>query len=280
MDDSAAVLEGVDHGPHAEREEYNTEQSEPAGGICCHETACVEQPSKIGPGTRVGPYAHVKAGAIVGAGCQIGRNVVVAPTAVVGDGVVIGSGVTVEDGVALGDGVYCGPGVVFAPVMHARSERAKSASPPPKLPAPVRAGGALPLKPPEAAPDSPRPIVVQEGATLEANATVFGGTTIGVCAVVTAGSVVRGDVPGYAVMTGVPASRTGWLCRCGRRELDFCSNLQTRCPICGRCYQYAGKAGAKEYSPEEERRSRKADLYEAERRYVASITPATVSRSH
>ncbi len=97
------------------------EGSDMAAGVWCHETACVEQPSTVGPGTRIGAYSHVMAGATVGSGCQIGRNVVIAPTAVVGDNVVIGHNVVVEDGVVIEDEVVCGPGVVFATIRLPRA---------------------------------------------------------------------------------------------------------------------------------------------------------------
>ncbi len=84
-------------------------------GELWHETACVEQPSIVGPGTRIGPYAHVVGGATVGSGCRIGRNVVIAATAVVGDNVTIGHNVVVEDGVVFEDDVVCAPGWSLQP---------------------------------------------------------------------------------------------------------------------------------------------------------------------
>lgn len=48
-------------------------------------------------------------------------------------------------------------------------------------------------------------IVVEEGAWLATNVTVLGPCRIGKHAVVAAGSLVRSDVPAYAVVAGVPA---------------------------------------------------------------------------
>ncbi len=48
--------------------------------------------------------------------------------------------------------------------------------------------------------------LVRRGATIGANATIVCGITIGRYAFIAAGAVVRGDVPDYAFMLGVPAA--------------------------------------------------------------------------
>ena len=50
-----------------------------------------------------------------------------------------------------------------------------------------------------------RPIRIGRDVWLGANAIILSGVTIGDGAVVAAGAVVRGDVPDYAVVAGVPA---------------------------------------------------------------------------
>jgi UDP-2-acetamido-3-amino-2,3-dideoxy-glucuronate N-acetyltransferase len=234
-----------------------------SAGVWCHETACVDQPSTIGPGTSIGPHVHIMAGASIGAKCQIGRNVVVASTAVIGDGVVIGHNVVVEDGVRLDAGVFCGPGVVFATLTKPRSDRLNE-----QLPSPAGTGAAELLPSPygrgaggEGSSDSrAKPIVVRQGATLGANATILGGLTVYDFAMVGAGAVVTHDAPRYAVMTGVPARQTGWLCRCTEHRLSFSGSLTVSCPACHRRYQM-GHPGPKEFSPEEERTRHKAACF-------------------
>ena len=56
---------------------------------------------------------------------------------------------------------------------------------------------------------------VARGVTIGANATILCGVTIGTFAMIGAGAVVNRDVEPHAIMTGVPARRTGWACRCG-----------------------------------------------------------------
>ena len=192
-----------------------------------HETALVEQPSTIGPRTRIGRFAHVKPGATIGADCDLGQNVVIGSTAVIGDGVKIGNNVVVDDGVVLEDGVFCGPGVVFATVVKPRSECLDACE--------------------------RQPIVVRRGASLGANATIVGGSTVGEFAMVGAGTVVTGYVCRYAVVAGVPAREIGWLCRCTKTALNFETVSVNKCPACGRHYRLQFHHGLSEFSPEEER---------------------------
>lgn len=50
-----------------------------------------------------------------------------------------------------------------------------------------------------------RPVIINEGAWIGANVTVCSGVTIGKNAVVGANSVVKDNIPDYAVAAGVPA---------------------------------------------------------------------------
>src|SRR5918998_491603 len=70
-----------------------------------------------------------------------------------------------------------------------------------------------------------------------AGSTVVGGATRGRYCFVGAGALVRGDVPDYARMLGVPAVRKGWMSRHGHRltERDGEGNLV--CPESGWRYK-------------------------------------------
>ncbi|MEQ8663280.1 MAG: oxidoreductase, partial [Gammaproteobacteria bacterium] len=73
---------------------------------------------------------------------------------------------------------------------------------------------------------------VRRGATLGANCTVICGVTIGAYAMIGAGAVVTRDVPDFALVTGMPARRVGWVSHSGDRLGD-----DLTCPMSGRRYR-------------------------------------------
>lgn len=156
-----------------------------------HETAIVDAGAQIGAGTRIWHWVHVSAGARIGAGCSLGQNVFVGNRVVIGDRVKIQNNVSVYDNVTLEDDVFCGPSMVFTNVYNPRAAVERK--------------------------HEYRDTVVRRGATLGANCTIVCGVTIGRYAFVGAGSVVKGDVPDFALMVGVPARRIGWMSRHGER---------------------------------------------------------------
>jgi UDP-2-acetamido-3-amino-2,3-dideoxy-glucuronate N-acetyltransferase len=168
-----------------------------------HPTAVIDRGAHIGPGTKVWHFSHVMAGARVGARCVLGQNVFVAATAVIGDGCRIQNNVSVYDGVVLEDDVFVGPSAVFTNVRNPRAAVSRKAE--------------------------MQPTSVSRGATIGANATIVCGVRIGEYAFVAAGAVVTRNVPRHAVVAGVPARRTGWICRCGERGL----RRGRPCPACG-----------------------------------------------
>jgi len=169
-----------------------------------HSTAVVDAGARIGAGTKVWHFCHVMAGARVGARCVLGQNVFVAATAVVGSGCRIQNNVSIYDGVVLGDDVFVGPSAVFTNVRNPRAAVARKAM--------------IAATP------------VGRGATIGANATIVCGVRIGDYAFVAAGAVVTHNVASHAVVAGVPARRTGWICRCGdrmgRRPLKTCARCK------------------------------------------------------
>ena len=74
-----------------------------------HESAYVDQPSRIGKGTKVWHFAHILKDCDIGAGCSIGQNVMIGPDVKVGDGCKIQNNVALYNGVELEEGVFCGP---------------------------------------------------------------------------------------------------------------------------------------------------------------------------
>ena len=107
--------------------------------------------------------------------------------------------VSVYDNVILEDDVFCGPSMVLTNVHNPRAAIIRK--------------------------EEYRTTLVRKGAALGANCTVVCGVTIGHYAFVGAGAVVNKDVPGYALMVGVPARQIGWMSEYGE-QLDLPLNGQ------------------------------------------------------
>lgn len=156
-----------------------------------HPSAYIDEPCAIGAGTKIWHFCHVMADARIGERCVLGQNVLVANNVMIGNNVKIQNNVSVYTGVELEDDVFCGPACVFTNVINPRSQIVRHSQ--------------------------YQRTLVRRGATIGANATIVCGTTIGRYAFIGAGAVVRGDVPDYALMLGVPAVQKGWMSRHGHR---------------------------------------------------------------
>ena len=156
-----------------------------------HESSFVDAGAQVGPDTKIWHFCHVMPGAVIGERCSLGQNVVVMNGVRIGANVKIQNNVSVYEGVELEDDVFCGPSMVFTNVINPRSA--------------VSRRGEY------------QRTLVRRGATLGANATIVCGVTIGEYAFVGAGAVVTSDVPAYALVTGVPARRAGWMSAAGHR---------------------------------------------------------------
>ena len=176
-----------------------------------HESAYVDQPCEIGDRTKIWHFCHVSADAKIGNGCILGQNVFVAGDVKIGNNVKIQNNVSLYTGVELEDDVFCGPSCVFTNVINPRSQIIRHSQ--------------------------YQRTLVRRGVSIGANATIVCGATIGRYAFIAAGAVVRGDVPDYALMAGVPAVRKAWMSRHGFRleKKDADGNLV--CPESGWRYQ-------------------------------------------
>ena len=176
-----------------------------------HESAYVDEPCEIGAGTKIWHFSHVQQRAKIGERCILGQNVNVANDVRIGNNVKIQNNVSIYTGVELEDDVFCGPSCVFTNVINPRSQIVRHSQ--------------------------YQRTLVRRGATLGANSTIVCGATIGRYAFIGAGAVVRGDVPDYALMLGVPARRKGWMSRHGHRleQQDADGNLV--CPESGWRYR-------------------------------------------
>jgi UDP-2-acetamido-3-amino-2,3-dideoxy-glucuronate N-acetyltransferase len=178
-------------------------------GYFAHESSYVDDGATIGAGTKIWHFCHVLPGAVIGARCNLGQNVVVMNGTRLGDNVKVQNNVSIYEGVTLEDDVFCGPSCVFTNVVNPRSHVSRKAE--------------------------YQATLVRRGATIGANATVVCGATLGEYCFIGAGAVVRGEVPAFALMVGVPARRVGWMCQCGVRLL-LADDLAA-CAACGARYR-------------------------------------------
>jgi predicted dehydrogenase/acetyltransferase-like isoleucine patch superfamily enzyme len=177
--------------------------------VTIHESAYVDARVRIGEGTRIWHFSHVLSDVTLGRDVNVGQNVVIGPRVTIGSNVKIQNNVSVYEGVTIEDGVFCGPSCVFTNVTNPRAEIERKSE--------------------------FRPTRVRRGATIGANATILCGHTLGEYCFVAAGAVVTTDVPAFALWSGVPGRRTGWVSHAGHRL-----GPDLVCPETGRRYREVG----------------------------------------
>ena len=134
--------------------------------------------TRIGKNTRVWQFAVVFDGAVIGENCNICAHTLVENGVTVGNNVTIKSGVFLWEGTVVADNVFIGPNATFTNDVMPRSK---------------------------VYPEAFSGIIIKQGASIGANATILPGVIIGEQAIVGAGAVVVYDVPDRAVVVGNPA---------------------------------------------------------------------------
>lgn len=132
----------------------------------------------IGDRTKVWQFVVILPDAVIGQDCNICSHCLIENNVVIGDRVTIKSGVQIWDGVRLEDDVFIGPNVTFTNDMFPRSKIYPDAFPETRI---------------------------MKGASIGANATILPGITVGLNAMIGAGSVVIKNVPDNVVVAGNPA---------------------------------------------------------------------------
>lgn len=177
-----------------------------------HEKAIVET-NAIGRGTRVWAFVHILKNARIGRDVNICDYCFIENNVIIGNNVTIKSGVYLWDGITIEDDIMIGPAAVFTNDRWPRSKNSNYHQ---------------------------EKIVLKTGSSIGANATILPGITIGLHALVGAGSVVTRDVPNFALVYGNPAAFKGYICICGQKLVTSSSRITC---ICGRAYKYDRRLG-------------------------------------
>ncbi len=168
--------------------------------IKIHPSADV-QSGKIGEGTVIWQNCVVLENAKIGKNCNINFNVFIENDVIIGDNVTIKPGVQIWDGLRIGNGVFIGPNATFTNDLVPRSKHY---------------------------PDKFAHTIIEDGASIGANATILAGVTIGAYAMIGAGSVVTKNVRPFTLWYGNPAVHKGFVTRSG---VVLARNLQDKIGI-------------------------------------------------
>lgn len=142
------------------------------------------QTKNIGIDTRIWQYSVILSKAKIGKNCNICAHTLIENDVVLGNNVTVKSGVFIWDGITVQDNVFIGPNVTFTNDKHPRSKQY---------------------------PEEFLRTIIEEGASIGANATILPGIKIGKNALVGAGAVVTKDVPESAIVIGNPAFIKGYM---------------------------------------------------------------------
>lgn len=180
-----------------------------------HATAEVSDRAAIGDGSQVWHNAQIREGAILGANCIVGKGVYIDFDVRIGDAVKIQNRASIYHGTTIENGVFVGPHVVFTNDMRPRAIN------------------------PDGTPKGQEDWVVGEtvvraGASIGASSVILPGITIGLFALIGAGTVVTRNVPDHGLVVGNPGRLIGYVCACaGRLRVD---GDRAVCGECGRDY--------------------------------------------
>ncbi len=148
------------------------------------------QSTTIGENTTIWQFCVVLKEAKIGKNCNISAHCFVERDVIIGDNVTIKSGVQIWDGIHLEDNVFIGPNVTFTNDFLPRSKQY---------------------------PKEFLKTVIKQNASIGANSTIIGGITIGISAMIGAGSVVTKNIANNTLVYGNPASFKAYICDCGQK---------------------------------------------------------------
>src|SRR5437867_4535435 len=169
-----------------------------------HSTADVSPDATIGEGSQIWHWVQVREGARIGRDCRIGKDAYIDADVGVGDRCKVQNFATIYNGVTIGNRVFIGPHVCFTNDLYPRADSSDW---------------------------DVTPTIVEDGASIGANATILCGIRIGRRAMVAAGAVVTKDVLPHSLVAGVPARAVGRVCQ-SSRPLD----AKMRCAHDGKAF--------------------------------------------
>jgi len=161
--------------------------------IFVHPSATVASSAKLGAGTKVWINVQIRENASIGENCIVSKDVYIDHAVVIGDRCKIQNSVSIYHGVSIGNDVFVGPNSCFT---NDRIPRAFNTD------------------------WKVTPTMIQDGASIGANATIICGITIGEFSMIAAGSVVTHDVEPFTLVMGNPARPVARIDKAGNKIGD------------------------------------------------------------
>jgi UDP-2-acetamido-3-amino-2,3-dideoxy-glucuronate N-acetyltransferase len=158
--------------------------------IFIHPSSEVHETATIGEGTKIWNWTKIRENASIGSNCKIGQCSYIDKDVNIGKNCKIQNGVSVYTGVIIGDDVLIGPNVTFTNDRHPRAHNKDW-----KI----------------------LETIVEEGASIGANATIVCGVRLGKHCMIAAGAIVTKNVPSHALMAGLPARQIDYVTIMGKR---------------------------------------------------------------
>jgi acetyltransferase-like isoleucine patch superfamily enzyme len=145
--------------------------------VFIHSHALCES-DQIGNGTRIWAFVHIMPGVVIGSDCNVCDHVYIESGVTIGNRVTIKSGVQLWETTVIEDDVFIGPNVTFTNNKWPKSKD------------PFRVHQHL---------------LIRQGASIGANATILPGLELGRNCFIGAGAVVTKSVPDNTLVIGNPA---------------------------------------------------------------------------
>jgi len=153
-----------------------------------HKSAEV-QTDTIGEDTVIWQFCVILENAKIGSNCNINFNVFIENDVIIGNNVTIKSGVQLWNGLRIGNNVFIGPNATFTNDLLPRSKQYL---------------------------ETYKKTIIEEGASIGANATIIAGIRIGCFAMIGAGSVITKNIPAFTLWYGNPAKHKGYVTMQGK----------------------------------------------------------------